>query len=38
MLLDFENLEFQQNTVGMIYLCSTMSGALVGKTESMRVT
>ena len=38
MLLDFENLELQQDTVGMVSRCSTMSRALVGKTETLRVT
>lgn len=38
MPLDFENLEFQQDTMGLIYLCSTLSGVLVEKTESLGVT
>lgn len=34
MFQDFDNLEFQQDIMGMVYLCSTMSGVLVGKTKS----
>lgn len=38
MFQDFDNLEFQQDIMGVVYLCSTMSGVLVGKTESLGMT